>query len=124
MEYKEQKFEDALKPHKCQIQMTKKITARPYINDSPNYTESLICLNCNLKYLFIIKVRIRDIKIQSKQLWRKKETQILTYTNALKKFYMDYKQQKFEDAFETPQMPNGKYQKKAKKRNYSKNSNK
>ena len=24
MEYKEQKFEDALKPHKCQIQMTKK----------------------------------------------------------------------------------------------------
>ena len=63
----------------------KKITARPYINDSPNYTESLICLNCNLKYLFIIKVRIRDIKIQSKQLWRKKETQILTYTNALKK---------------------------------------
>ena len=41
----------------------KKITARPYINDSPNDTESLICLNCNLKYLFIIKVRIRDIKI-------------------------------------------------------------
>ena len=37
---------------------------------------------------------------------------------------MDYKQQKFEGAFETPQMPNGKYQKKAKKRNYSKNSNK
>ena len=25
MEYKEQKFEDALKPHKCQIQMTKKL---------------------------------------------------------------------------------------------------
>jgi len=29
---------------------------------------------------------------------------------------MDYKQQKFEGAFETPQMPNGKYQKKAKKK--------
>jgi len=27
---------------------------------------------------------------------------------------MHYKQQKFEGAFETPQMPNGKYQKKKK----------
>ena len=58
MNYKEQKFEVVLKPHKCQIQLTKKkkFTASLQLNDSSKYTGSLTCLNRNLKYLFTLKV--------------------------------------------------------------------
>ena len=60
MEYKQQKFEGAFKPHKCQMANTKKakkeITTRTQINNSSRYTGDLTCLNCNWNNLFLIKV--------------------------------------------------------------------
>ena len=60
MEYKQQKFEGAFKPHKCQMANTKKakkeITTRTQINNSSRYTGDLTCLNCNRNNLFLIKV--------------------------------------------------------------------